>query len=101
MTRSATNAPAPRALATPQDLSEFLGVPELTLQQWRVRGSGPPFSKPGRGVRYRWADVEAWLDGLTRNAPEAEAPAPRRRAAGVRKHAGGSAGRRGEEVRRT
>jgi hypothetical protein len=33
--------------------AEFLGISVRTLQAWRVRGSGPPYVKIGRAVRYR------------------------------------------------
>lgn len=49
-------------LGTPEQVAEFLGVPVATLYQWRHRGSGPRASRVGRHIRYRWADVERWLD---------------------------------------
>lgn len=51
-----------RPLATAEQVSEYLGVPVATLYQWRHRGIGPRGSKVGRWIRYRWADVEKWLD---------------------------------------
>ncbi|SCF22750.1 helix-turn-helix transcriptional regulator [Micromonospora mirobrigensis] len=51
-----------RALATPPEIATFLGVPEKTLTQWRYVKTGPRWSKVGRHVRYRWEDVEKWLD---------------------------------------
>jgi hypothetical protein len=33
--------------------AEFIGVSVRTLQAWRVRGSGPPYIKIGRSVRYQ------------------------------------------------
>ncbi len=42
-------------------LSEYLGVPKPALTTWRSRGTGPPYVKVGRLVRYRASDVEAWL----------------------------------------
>lgn len=51
-----------KPLATPTDLADFLGVPEATLTQWRYLRRGPRWSKVGRYVRYRWSDVEKWLD---------------------------------------
>lgn len=64
-----------RLLITPEELSERIGVPAGTLQNWRVRRYageeiGPPFVKLGARrnnkalVRYRVADVEAWINGL-------------------------------------
>jgi hypothetical protein len=35
-----------------------------TLQKDRVVGSGPPFVRIGRLVRYRQSDVQAYLDAL-------------------------------------
>lgn len=53
---------ATRALGTPDAVSQYLGVPIETLYVWRVRGKGPRASKVGRHLRYRWSDVEKWLD---------------------------------------
>lgn len=51
-----------RPLATPEQVSEFLGVPVNTLYQWKHKGSGPRASRVGRHLRYAWIDVEKWLD---------------------------------------
>lgn len=51
-----------RSLATPQQVAEFLALPERTLQQWRYLGTGPTYVKVGRHVRYDWAGIEAWVD---------------------------------------
>lgn len=39
-----------------------------TLQAWRHRGGGPPYSKLGRLVRYSGKDVRSWLDARTRRS---------------------------------
>jgi len=52
----------PRQLGKPNEVAEYLGIPPKTLTQWRYNGTGPRFSKVGRHVRYRWNDVEKWLD---------------------------------------
>jgi hypothetical protein len=39
-------------LLTPRDLAVFIGVPEPTLAQWGYLGTGPPFIKVGKYVRY-------------------------------------------------
>jgi predicted DNA-binding transcriptional regulator AlpA len=49
-----------------EQLAPVLGTTPGQLAQWRFRGDGPPFIKLGRSVRYRWSDVEAWLDANTR-----------------------------------
>ncbi|WP_127501958.1 helix-turn-helix transcriptional regulator [Actinoplanes solisilvae] len=54
---------APRPLATPQEVADFLAVPESRLRQWRYLGTGPAYRKLANHlVRYRWSDVEEWLD---------------------------------------
>jgi len=51
-----------RPLATPEEVSTYLGVPIQTLYNWRAKRTGPRASKVGVHLRYRWADVEKWLD---------------------------------------
>lgn len=47
-----------------------LGVP--TLERLRLTGDGPPFIKAGKSVRYRKADLDAWLESrLVRSTSEA------------------------------
>ncbi|WP_225099215.1 AlpA family transcriptional regulator [Streptomyces sp. CoH27] len=66
-----TNAPATAAtaqrsrLATPAEVAVYLGVPVKTLYQWKYRGTGPNVHKVGRHLRYRWQEVDAWLDART------------------------------------
>ena len=50
------------SLMAPPPTSEYLGVPEATLAQWRYQGKGPRFFKVGKHVRYRKSDVDAWLE---------------------------------------
>lgn len=49
-------------LMTAQELADYLGVPLGTLYQWRTKGAAPRAMKVGRHIRFRSADVEAWLD---------------------------------------
>jgi excisionase family DNA binding protein len=49
-------------LGTTAEVAEYLKVPEHTLVQWRYKGTGPRYSSVGRHVRYRWADVDRWID---------------------------------------
>ncbi|MEV4820248.1 helix-turn-helix domain-containing protein [Micromonospora sp. NPDC049274] len=51
-----------RALATTDEVAAFLRLPVRTVEDWRRNGRGPKFSRTGKHVRYRWADVEKWLD---------------------------------------
>ncbi|MFG2109478.1 helix-turn-helix domain-containing protein [Micromonospora chersina] len=49
-------------LASSAEVAAFLGVPVRTLGQWAYQGIGPKFSKIGRHRRYRWSDVERYVD---------------------------------------
>lgn len=49
-------------LLSVDDLSGVLGVPVNTLYQWRTKGTGPRGIRVGKYVRYRPADVDAWID---------------------------------------
>ena len=53
-----------KMLSAPE-LAEQLDVPEETLQYWRVRGTGPKYSKLGRHVRYDPVDVADWIRART------------------------------------
>jgi len=45
-----------------REAAALLGVPEATLRYWRYTNQGPRSFRVGRPVRYRRADVLAWLD---------------------------------------
>jgi len=51
-----------RPLAKPLEVAEYLGVSPRTLDDWARRRTGPKFCRVGKHRRYRWADVEKWLD---------------------------------------
>lgn len=57
-------------LLTPEQLAERWQVSTGTLENQRVKKSGPPYIKLGGGrsapVRYRLADVETYERGNTR-----------------------------------
>jgi len=55
-------------LLTVKDLAHYLGVPVATLYQWRYRREGPTGFRVGRHLRYRWPDVEDWIEGRLRDA---------------------------------
>lgn len=64
-----------RALASSAEVSEHLRVPVQTLYNWRVRGLGPRAIRVGKHLRYRWSDVEAWLEQQAESsAGQASAP---------------------------
>lgn len=54
-----------KALIDEAALAARLGVSRSTLQNWRYSGRGPRFIKLGRMVRYRVADVDAYLSANT------------------------------------
>jgi len=49
-------------LLTAEELADFLDVPIKTLYTWRCRGEGPVGFRVGRHIRYRWVDVELWIE---------------------------------------
>jgi hypothetical protein len=56
------SANEPACLRTP-GASRYLSIPESTLTKMRVAGTGPAFVRYGnKSVRYRIADLEAWLE---------------------------------------
>ena len=52
---------ADERLWTADQVADFLGVP-LATQRLEQPGAAPRRVKVGKHVRYRRADVEAWLD---------------------------------------
>lgn len=64
MTDRPGQPPGPPPLAS-RDVAQYLGVPVSTLDRWARLGTGPAYRRVGRHTRYRWADVEAWLDKQT------------------------------------
>lgn len=53
-------------LFTEAQVADRLAVSPRTLQMWRYKGGGPRYLKIGAAVRYRAADVDAWLANQTR-----------------------------------
>jgi excisionase family DNA binding protein len=52
-------------MATISEVAEHLGISVQTLYNWRAQKIGPKNIKVGNKIRYRWADVDAWLDNRT------------------------------------
>ena len=55
---------------TRSELALQLRIKAQTLAAMACRGDGPTYVRVGRAVRYRRADVEAWLAGRTVNLAE-------------------------------
>ena len=45
-----------------KELSTILSVSVATLRRWRLLGQGPRATKIGAAVRYKPADIEAFLN---------------------------------------
>ncbi|MET4618678.1 putative DNA-binding transcriptional regulator AlpA [Arthrobacter sp. 2762] len=52
-------------LRNTKETADYLGITDKSLVQKRYMGTGPKFIKMGRTVRYRQADIDAWLDEQT------------------------------------
>jgi excisionase family DNA binding protein len=53
-------------LLPPPEAAEYIGVREQTLAVWRSSGRySLPFVRCGRLIRYRRADLDAWLAART------------------------------------
>ena len=68
-------APKPGTTAlTTEEAAYVLGRSVATLARWRIEGEGPVFVRPKpRLVRYRLADIEAFLGAPVRSTTEADA----------------------------
>lgn len=44
-----------------RELADYLGVPPATVYYWRTQGKGPAGFQVGKQLRFRVADVDAWL----------------------------------------
>jgi len=49
-------------LLTAPEVAGFLGVPLATLYQWRTRGTAPRAVRVGKHLRFRRADLDAWVE---------------------------------------
>ena len=51
-------------IMTGPQVAELLQVPPRTLEEWRQTGTGPPWRRVGKHVRYLRTEVLAWFEGL-------------------------------------
>lgn len=49
-------------LMTTEEVAEYLRVPVTTVHYWRHLDTAPRAMKVGKHLRFRRADVDAWLD---------------------------------------
>jgi len=58
--------PLPTLKVTTKEAARLMRLSNRTLEDWRVRGKGPPFCKLGAAVRYAQADVQLFLSAALR-----------------------------------
>jgi excisionase family DNA binding protein len=56
------------SLLTQREAALSLRLSERTLERLRVSGGGPRFLKAGKVVRYREADLQAWIEARVRGS---------------------------------
>jgi hypothetical protein len=56
-----------------QGAAALTSISVSSLQKMRVRGDGPPFAKLGNRVRYRVADLEAYVANSVVTSTSAQA----------------------------
>jgi len=56
----------PRFLST-KEAARLLTLSHRTLEDWRLRGDGPPFVKLGGSVKYAREDLETFVSGCRRS----------------------------------
>lgn len=52
-------------LLTTEEAAKYLRVTSRSLIRWRINRLGPPCIRMPRHVRYRRADLDAWLEAHT------------------------------------
>jgi predicted DNA-binding transcriptional regulator AlpA len=57
-----TSNPKPTGYLKPLEAAQYLRSSPSTLAKLRLYGGGPTYSRIGRAVRYRLADLDAWMD---------------------------------------
>ena len=71
-TAGAADPASSRNLLAVKEAALVLGLAVSTLNKHRVYGTGPRFVKLGRSVRYRPADLDAWIDANRRASTSEE-----------------------------
>jgi len=63
----------PPAWLTTKQAAALLVLHPDTLRRYRREGSGPPFARIGRAIRYKFAVLEAWMQQRTATSTAEEA----------------------------
>src|SRR5262245_44406805 len=58
-------------LLSPSRAAEFLALSVRTLANWRVAGTGPAYCKGGGAVRYRYTDLQKYVESRIRSTEDA------------------------------
>lgn len=67
--------PTKRWLTT-EEAADYTGISAYTLNEWRRKGEGPAYSRPGpRMTRYDVEDLDAFMESYKQDAAGEEAPA--------------------------
>ncbi len=64
-------------LLTTVEAAQYVRLGKPTLERIRVKGEGPLYCKLGGAVRYRRADLDAWLESRLVSSTSAAATAGR------------------------
>lgn len=68
---NAARSVEPAGLLAPKETSLYLGIPVPTLAGWRHYKRGPTYVKIGGQIRYRKADLDAYIAQNERRAVSA------------------------------
>ncbi len=49
-------------LMTTDEVAQYLRVPVSTVHRWRSLGEAPKAARVGKHLRWRRADIDAWLE---------------------------------------
>jgi len=71
--------PEHNEILKPADAAAYLQLSPSTLAKLRLYGTGPRYTKAGRAVRYRRADLDSWVDARrTDSTTDADHRLPKR-----------------------
>jgi excisionase family DNA binding protein len=51
-----------KAMFNSREASAYLGCSESVMRLWRSQGQGPRYFRAGKLIRYRRADLDAWIE---------------------------------------
>jgi excisionase family DNA binding protein len=70
---AATKSDSTTDRMTEDEAAAYLDLRPTTLASWRNKNVGPAYLKVGRLIRYRQADLDAWLNSRLVTPPSAVA----------------------------